>query len=217
MQKLCFGFLLIVGMCFFSCKTIPQKVEASVEVETPIENESINEPITKESVVEQPIIQEDEVSPKKVEDVIQETKQEEIDPHESDVIAEFGEVKITKKHYNDTMDEIKIVVEALNKTTASKNYATWLKYLSEEYKKTYSNPTVLKNTSDTLPVKGLKLINLKDFFNYVFVPSRQKIKVDDIKFLSPVKVNVIMITKGKELLVYNLEKINEKWLLVPRI
>ena len=217
MQKLCFGFLLIVGMCFFSCKTIPQKVEASVEVETPIENESINEPITKESVVEQPIIQEDEVSPKKVEDVIQETKQEEVDPHESDVIAEFGEVKITKKHYNDTMDEIKIVVEALNKTTASKNYATWLKYLSEEYKKTYSNPIVLKNTSDTLPVKGLKLINLKDFFNYVFVPSRQKIKVDDIKFLSPVKVNVIMITKGKELLVYNLEKINEKWLLVPRI
>ena len=212
MQKLCFGFLLVVGMCFFSCETMPKKDEVPVVVETPIEKV----PVAKESVVEELITQE-EVFPEKTESPIQETKQEEPVSLETEVIAEFGEVKITKKHYNDTMDEIKIVVEGLNKTTASKDYNTWLKYLSDQYKKTYSNPAVLKTTSDTLPVKGLKLSNLKDFFNYVFVPSRQKIKVDDIKFLSPVKVNVIMITKGKELLVYDLEKINEKWLLVPRV
>ena len=211
MRKSCFVFLL-VGMCFFSCKTMPVEVETPTIVEKKIESE----PLKEEAVVEKPMIQETEVPIKKTAEPVEETKQEEHINQETEVIAEFGEVKITKKHYNDTMDEIKIVVDGLNKTTASKDYTTWLKYLSDQYKQTYSNPSVLKSTSDTLPVKGLKLNNLKDFFNYVFVPSRQKIKVDDIKFLSPLKVNVIMITKGKELLVYNLEKINEKWLLVPR-
>ena len=211
-QKMCFIFLL-VGMCFFSCETVPKKLEVSDVIEKPMEKDSIAE----ETVVEKPIIQENEVPLKDVEEPVQETKQEERVNQETEVIAEFGEVKITKKHYNDTMDEIKIVVDGLNKITASKDYATWLKYLSDQYKNTYSNPSILKATSDTLPVKGLKLSTLRDFFNYVFVPSRQKIKVDDIKFLSPVKVNVIMITKGKELLVYDLEKINEKWLLVPRV
>ncbi|MGP1439598.1 MAG: hypothetical protein ACTTJ3_02525 [Treponema sp.] len=218
MRKLCCVFLL-VGICFFACETMPNEVETSVvEVEKPEVEDPIVETTTDEKVKE--VIVEDVVQPsvEPAEEPIQETKKEiESSAQENEVIAEFGEVKITKKHYNDTMEEIKIVVEGLNKTTASKNYATWLTYLSDQYKTTYSNPSVLKTTSDTLPVKGLKLHNLKDFFNYVFVPSRQKIKVDDIKFLSPIKVNVIMITKGKELLVYNLEKINEKWLIVPKI
>lgn len=189
---------------------MPKKEESSSVVETAIEKN----PIPEETVVEKPIIQEDI---KKIEEPIQEAKQEELTNQETEVIAEFGEVKITKKHYNDTMDEIKIVVDGLNKITASKDYTTWLRYLSDQYKRTYSNLSILKTISDSLPVKGLKLNNLKDYFNYVFVPSRQKIKVDDIKFLSPVKVNVVMLSKGKELLVYDLEKINEKWLLVPRL
>ncbi|MGP1438083.1 MAG: hypothetical protein ACTTKH_03320 [Treponema sp.] len=208
MRKLCYVFLL-VGVCFFSCETMPNGVASTGEM----------------SKVEQPMVEEpkmEEVQPKiveiPVEKPIQEVKQEKAHlDHENEVIAEFGEVKITKKHYNDTMSEIKIVVDGLNKITSTRNYSGWLTYLSDYYKETYSKASTLKATSDTLPVKGLKLSNLKDFFNYVFVPSRQNIKVDDIKFLSPVKVNVIMITKGKELLVYNLEKINEKWLLMPRI
>lgn len=207
MRKLYYVFLL-VGMCFFGCETMPKEVENnSTELEVPT---------VEEITVEKPMVEETIKEP--IEEPIQELKEEikRVD-RESEVIAEFGEVKITKKHYNDTMGEIKVVVDGLNKTTSSKNYIAWLAYLSDQYKATYSKPSVLKATSDTLPVKGLKLNTLKDYFNYVFVPSRQNIKVDDIKFLSPVKVNVIMITAGKELLVYNLEKINEKWLLVPRI
>lgn len=215
MRKLCYVFLL-VGVFFFSCETIPKGKEASAVVEKQVVEEPVPEKAPVKEVEGQKVERVQEEAPvEQVEEPIKNV--EESASRENEVIAEFGEVKITKKHYNDTMDEIKIVVEGLNKTTASKDYATWLTYLSEQYKKTYSNSSTLKATSDTLPVKGLKLNNLKDFFNYVFVPSRQKIKVDDIKFLSPVKVNVIMITRGKELLVYDLEKINEKWLLVPRI
>lgn len=135
---------------------------------------------------------------------------------DSDIIAEFDGVTITKKDYEETKSEIEIVVDNLNKVTATKDYGKWLKYLSESYKQEYSRPAVLQITSDNLPVKGIKLRNLQDYFSYVFVPSRQNIRVDDIKFVSPVQVNVITKSGNTKLLVYNLEKINGKWLLIPK-
>lgn len=135
---------------------------------------------------------------------------------DDEIIAEFGSITITKKDYKETKSEIEIVVDNLNKVTAAKDYIKWLSYLSEDYKSEYSKPAVLQITSDSLPVKGIKLKNLQDYFSYVFVPSRQNIKVDDIKFVSPVKVNVITKAGNKKLLVYNLEKIKGKWLLIPK-
>lgn len=201
MQKI-YSVFLFCCLCFFSCATMPNKDEEEVVVETS---------------VPQQVVETKKEEPKKEEPktVVTETKNE-VD-HESEVIAEFGDVKITKKHYNDTMNEIKIIVDGLNKTTASKDYNKWLTYLSKLYKDTYSNHSILKKTSETLPIKGLKLNTLKDYFNYVFVPSRQNIKVEDIIFLSPIKVNVIMLNKGRNLLVYKLEKIDGRWLLMPRL
>ena len=181
--------------------------------------------------VEQPKVEEPKVEEKISEVVVQEEPLpppvEEKEPEkpnvekekDNEVIAEFGDVKITKKDYHDTMDEIKKIVDGLNKTTATSDYNTWLTYLSESYKAEYSKKSTLKSTVDNLKKKkvvGLKLETLNDYFKYVFVAARQNIRVDDIEFLSPVRVNVLMITKGKKLLVYDLEKINNRWLLVPR-
>ena len=201
MQKL-FSVFFICVLCFVSCKTIP-----SAPV---VEKEEVKEEVAQKQVEEVPIKAE-EPAPVAV-------KVEEAKEPENEVIAEFGDVKITKKDYNDTMSEVKIVVEGLNKTTATGDYNKWLTYLSESYKKEYSKASTLQATVDSLKrknVKGLKLESLKDYFTYVFVASRQNIKVDDIEFLSPVRVNVLMVTNGKKLLVYDLEKIDNKWLLVP--
>lgn len=142
--------------------------------------------------------------------------QEQTEDEDSEIIAEFDGVVITKKDYKETKSEIEIVVGNLNKITAERDYNKWLKYLSETYRTEYSRPSVLQITSDNLPVKGIKLKNLNDYFSYVFVPSRQNVRVDDIKFVSPTRVNVITETGGKRLLVYKLEKINGKWFLIPR-
>lgn len=212
MQKLYFGFLL-VSFCFFSCETI------STKPSEPQIDSSVNKEQKEQKDVEllpqkeQPAIVE-EIKPSEE----KKTPAEKEPEHE--IIAEFGDVKITKKDYHDTMDEIKKVVEGLNKTTATKDYSKWLTYLSEEYKREYSKASTLKAAVENLKKKnvtGLKLTTLKDYFTYIFVAARQNIRVDDIKFLSPVRVNVMMITGGKKLLVYDLEKINNRWLLVPRV
>lgn len=132
-----------------------------------------------------------------------------------EVIAEFEGVTITKETYDQTKTEMEKIVENLNRITASKDYSQWLKLLSEEYKQQYSQALTLQKVSEALPVKGIKLKSLRDYFIYVFVPSRQNVRVDDIKFVSPTRVDVIMKQANVSLLVYGLENIDGTWKLIP--
>ncbi len=132
-----------------------------------------------------------------------------------DIIAEFEGVEITKETYVQTKSEIEIVVDELNRITARKAYFEWLKYISDDYKKAYSNPVRLKAVSEALPIKGIHLKSLRDYFSYVFVPSRQNICVDDIHFVSPTRVEVIMERNNSKLLVYSIENLSDGWKLIP--
>ena len=131
------------------------------------------------------------------------------------VIAEFEGVTITKETYNQTKTEMEIIVDKLNRITATKDYTQWLTFLSDEYKQQYAQTFTLNKVSEALPVKGIKLKSLKDYFTYVFVPSRQNIRVDDIKFVSPTRVDVIMKQANVSLLVYGLENASGSWKLIP--
>lgn len=131
------------------------------------------------------------------------------------IIAQFDNYSITKQIFNVTKSEIQLVVEDLNTITFSRDYDRWLTYLSEEYSQNFSDPVVLEKVSNSLPTKGIKLKTLKDYFIYVFVPSRQKMRVDDIQFVSPTRVYVIMeITPKSPAAIYILEKTTAGWKLV---
>lgn len=206
MRKVFYVFLLLC-FCFYSCETMPSAPKE--EKPDPVQPEMT------EDVPEKEMVKAPEQVEEKKEPVVQEIK---VEP-QHEIIAEFGDVKITKKDYHDTMNELKVIVEALNKVAATSDYTKWLTFLSEKYKRTFSEVTTLNKTVEGLKKKnvtGLKLRSLQDYFKYVFVASRQNIRVDDIEFISPVRVNVLMITGGKRLLVYDLEKINGRWLLMPR-
>ena len=132
-----------------------------------------------------------------------------------EVIAEFEGVTITKETYDQTKTEMEKIVAQLNRITATKDYTQWITFLSDEYTRAYSQASTLKKVSEALPVKGIKLKSLKDYFTYVFVPSRQNVRVDDIKFVSPTRVDVIMKQANVSLLVYGLENISGSWKLIP--
>lgn len=133
------------------------------------------------------------------------------------VVAKFENVTITKQAFKQTKTEIELVVVDLNKITYEKDYTRWLTYLSDEYKSTFSDPAGLEKVSKSLPTKGIKLKNLKDYFTYVFVPSRQNMRVDDIQFVSPTRVYVIMeLMKDSPAAIYILENMGGKWKLVPK-
>ncbi len=168
-----------------------------------------------EEPIKKPVVQETPVKP---EPTVKETPPPVVEKSSDDeVIAKFDGVEITKKDKAKAKSEIEVVVSKLNKITDKKDYARWYTFLSDDYIRTFSNPRELKTVSKRLPglYKGVKLKNLNDYFTYVFVPSRQRCRVDDIKYLSPTKVRVIKKYKGKDLVFYNLEKIGNKWLIVP--
>lgn len=188
--------LCLVVILIGSCASAPETKPAPV-VETQVNEE-------KPQQVEKPV---EEVKPK-----VETPK-----PADEEVVAQFEGVSITKKDKEIAKSEIEEVVKKLNDITAKKDYGRWRYWLSTEYKKEFSKPDVLKKTSEGLPAafKGKQLKSIEDYFYYVFVPSRQNGRVDDIAYLTPTKVQVLMMTSTQKLIFYNLEKIDDRWLLVP--
>ena len=197
------------------------------EAEVPVKRESVKPTVpvkpkppvkTKEppARVEEPPakVEEPPMKPEPVKEPVVEVKPEPVE-EKNTVIAEFEGVTITKETYDQTKTEMEKIVEKLNRITATKDYAQWTTFLSEEYKQQYSQPLTLRKVSEALPVKGIKLKSLRDYFMYVFVPSRQNVRVDDIRFVSPTRVDVIMKQANVSLLVYGLENINGSWKLIP--
>ncbi|MGP1594691.1 MAG: hypothetical protein ACTTH8_05550 [Treponema sp.] len=201
----------------------PEKPAIQKDLDKPEPAEIVPEPAAAPELVKeepQQPEQEQQVAAevqKEPEPVKEEPKQPEPVMPKDEIIAEFEGVTITRETYDQTKSELEKVVEQLNKITATRDYNKWLDFLSPQYKRDYSDPAVLKVVSEALPVKGIKLKTLKDFFTYVFVPSRSKIRVDDIVFLSPQRVNVLMRQEGKTVLIYGIENTNGEWkLLSPK-
>ncbi|UTC63239.1 hypothetical protein E4O00_08460 [Treponema sp. OMZ 788] len=190
--------LVLAGSCASAPETKPSPV-----VETPVPQAKPQQ-VKKPAVVEKPV---EKAQPK-----VETPK-----PADEEVVAQFEGVSITKKDKEVAKSEIEEVVKKLNEITAKKDYGRWRYWLSTEYIKEFSKPDVLKKTSEGLPAafKGKQLKSIEDYFYYVFVPSRQNGRVDDIAYLTPTKVQVLMMTATKALIFYNLEKIDDRWLLVP--
>lgn len=115
-----------------------------------------------------------------------------------------------------TFVDVRSFMENLNSIIQAKNYAAWSAFLTEEYKAYYSDPEVLArlSSSSVLKRQGITLKTLEDFFLYVVYPSRQHDRVDDIEFTSASHIRAITInSKGERLVLYNLEKVDDTWMI----
>ena len=194
--------LCLVVFLIVSCASSPETKPVSV-AETQV-NEEKPQQIQEPAVVEKPV---EAVKPQ-----VDAPK-----PADEEVVAQFEGVSITRKEKEIAKSEIEEVVKKLNEITAKKDYGRWRFWLSTEYKKEYSKPEVLKKISEeySANLRGKQLKTIEDYFYHVFVPSRQNGRVDDIAYLTPTKVQVLMMTSTQKLIFYNLEKIDDRWLLVP--
>ena len=183
------------------------------------EEEAVSEPPVEEA--------EPEVAEAEPEPIIEEKAEEEPPPpieedDANEVVAVVDDVPITKQEHLQTKSEVEAVVEDLNKITREKDYVHWITYLDEDYKSTLSNRGYLAQITKSLP-KALRsmhvqLVTIRDYFDYVFVPSRQNVRVDDIQYITPTRVYVIMEMRGgKRAAVYILEKESDgSWKLVDK-
>jgi len=107
---------------------------------------------------------------------------------------------VSKETFNADKAAILKKISELNGIMSKKDFNSWLKYISEDSKKYWSNSYTLLKASEKLPkeLKGLKLKNLNDYFNYVFIPSRNGRQIDEIRYNSAESVKAVQVTKSEE-------------------
>ena len=148
------------------------------------------------------------------------------EPEKKDEYAKsIGNVSVTKDTFEADKAEIMSILKKLSTIMKDFDYESWLLYVDSESKAYWSKPANLKKAQNKLPVKGLQLKNLQDYFKYVFVPSRAGRDITTIRYESENYVKAVQITSTetqdsdeKYTVFYYFNKIHGHWQLhLPEI
>lgn len=121
---------------------------------------------------------------------------------------------VSVKEFTDDKATILKIISELSEIMQTRNYTKWLDYIDSESQIYYSNPINLRKAQKKLPIKNLQLNNLKDYFNYVFIPSRKVSNVDEIRYISKTNIKAVHVKPDFSTVVYYyFVKKDGKWLV----
>jgi hypothetical protein len=185
---------LVVVLLFAACAGGPEP-----RPEEPAAEEALAEP---EAAMEP----EPEAEPEPAEEAPgPEETEEERDPEEP--------IEVSEEVYEQTFDEIEATIEELNAVISARNFGRWKTYLTDAYLEEYSDPQRLAEISQ-MPIlerNDITLASLRDYFNWVVVPSRQDARLDDLRFLSENEVYAVMNISENPVILYRLRKVDGRW------
>ena len=131
---------------------------------------------------------------------------------------DLGGEKISIETYEQDKKVILEKISELNIIMKDKNYKSWLNYIEKSSIDYWSMKTNLSAVSKQLPVKGLNLKTLEDYFNFVFIPSRMGRRIDEIRYLSSTSIKAVQIRNDDTIVFYNFKKIDDQWQVeLPRL
>ncbi len=124
-----------------------------------------------------------------------------------------GQFAVSEEVYSRTFEEIGQLIDNLNQLIRGADYDGWLSHLSEEYIRTTSDPSFLREQSEKplLHQANIRLHTLRDYFIYVVVPSRTQATLDEIEFVDENHVKAIALRRGQRVILYLLERDGEEW------
>ena len=133
----------------------------------------------------------------------------------------FDPTRVSQALYTSTRDEVRQFIENLNQIIKSRDYEAWKACLSNEYFAEISSQKNLQDIS-AQPAMRTRRIVLRvpeDYFQYVVVPSRADLRVDDIEFIGSNRVKAFTLTTNRageevRLRLYDLEKIGNSWTII---
>lgn len=136
-----------------------------------------------------------------------------------------GNLTVSKDTFESDKAEILRIIESLKTIMSDFDYQSWLLYVDNESKIYWSKTANLKKTQGKLPIKGLQLRTLQDYFKYVFVPSRAGRNITTIRYESENYVKAVQVTsldssetEEKYTVYYYFNKIDGHWQLhLPEI
>lgn len=210
---LCLFFSFIV----YSCKSNDVIISSDQNPEAPDTITDISEDISYEdsgySEEDEIEVINEEVEPELIfiddDEIIDEFEQEYIRSTE-DLIEE----KVSIQEFSDDKAEILRIIEELSDIMETQDVERWLQYISPDSIKYYSTPANVRKAQKKLPDKTIQLNGIGDYFKYVFIPSRKRSEVDEIRYISKANIKAVKVkSDGSINVYYYFVKIDDKWLV----
>jgi hypothetical protein len=187
-MKMILPILLFTGLFLFSCASEKPDLPPADEpaAEEPVAEEEITEPAVEEETPAE------ETAPEKVEE---------------------DSYTVSQELYEQTFEEIEMLIKELNQVISKKQYDRWLKYLSINYIRKYNSTEILNEINEYPQMKdnGIVLKDLRGYFDWVVVPSRSRAVLWEIDLVGETQVIAYSSFEGKRAKLYELEKIDDKW------
>ena len=204
------GCLMLAGIVV-SCGSA--KVEPAAPEPVPV----VEEPKVEE-VVPSPAPLEEEPTPV-VEEPVVEAPVEAADA-DDEYSRSVGAVAVDRDTFVDDKEKVLRIISELDSIMKNLDYNSWLPYVepaSIDYWKLRKN---LQKAEKRLPVKGIKLRDLQDYFKQVFVPARKGRTVTEIRYISDSYIKAVQVqerepgeTEDHVTVYYYFNKNNGRWMV----
>ena len=216
-----FSFIISCAAVALLASCGSTKVDPVPEPEEPKVEESAPAPIIEEPKIEKtapapvieepvPVVEEPKVEEQKVEEPAEEADDE--------YTRSVGNVAVDRDTFADDKQKVLQIISELDSIMKNLNYNAWLPYVEKssiDYWKLRKN---LQKAEKRLPIKGIKLKDLQDYFKQVFVPSRKGREINEIRYISDTYIKAVQVgekQKGQKeapvTVYYYFNKINGKW------
>jgi hypothetical protein len=196
--------LFLLPVLFMACGTPPKAATEAFQaaaVKEPEEEPAVIMP-AKEEVAEKPA-EKEPVKPVEAEPAVV-------------VAAAHSSGGLEDESYEEVFNEVKAFIENLNIIIKNKDFNKWKEALSQERFNEISSREFLTATSNSTSMKrrGIVLKELKDYFNFVVVPSRANSQVDKIEILGNNRVKAYYYKENSTVQLYELEKRGNIWTII---
>ena len=203
---------LVMLFCFvlFSCGSAPKK--ETEEIQPPVQSEETQNSVT----VDETIDYSDDDSVELINEIVE--IEEILDEDDEEYIRSTNELKndelVTKEEFIDDKTEILHIISELQDIMEREDTEAWLKYISPDSIRYYSSPANIRKAQKKLPNKTIQLNGIGDYFKHVFIPSRKRSNVDEIRYISKTNIKAVEVKDdGSTVVYYQFVKVNEKWLV----
>lgn len=126
-------------------------------------------------------------------------------------LRSVADVQVSRETFISDKREILQIISDLSDVMENEDYSRWITYIDQDSISYWSQSTVLQKAASRLPVKGLKLSSLRDYFYNIFIPSRKGKDVDEIRYLTTDTVKAVHVNGDTDVVYYTLYKIDGLW------
>ncbi len=116
---------------------------------------------------------------------------------------------------------IKDLAEIMKDSASNKSYTAWLGYVDPDSRDYWKFRKNLQKAEKKLPIRGIKLQTLQDYFKHVFCPARRGREVTEIRYISDTYIKAVQVQKADKeknreeqvTVYYYFNKINGNWMV----